>query len=355
MTTITNQPRVRLLSHTRLPLETVFSIWEQSKVDGAFRTPEEVREQVKAEEVRQLFRAVIAQRIPVGEAVTFTFVLENVSVSWREQAVRHRIGVSPSPERLGADIGIDPNLMEVRNIPDRAASSFWSQSMRIQSMGDFADKGRYRLPDTYHGKADTNGRSIVGRYQDLMDSIQDFYNDAVGAGVPIEDAREAIPLGAQHRITWTLNISALQHIVGERGCWILQLGLWGPVITGMISELVAKVDPIFSELVTPPCLTRQTTVVEYHNDSDRSPAPEWKGCVYKEENRRRYTGDDCHAPCTLYHTLEASYDQTMAVSTNEAMIQAMGERAAQYARFWNRDPWTGRRFLPIVQESRGGQ
>lgn len=354
---ITNQPSVTLLSHTTLPLETVFSIWEQSKVDGPFRSPEEVRRSVKPEEVRELFRAVIAQRIPVGEAVTFTFVVDNVSVSWREQAVRHRIGVSVSPERLGADIVVDPNLprLEVRSIPDRDQSSFWSQSMRIQNMGDFSDRGRYRLPDSYVGKTDREGRSIVGRYQDLMDSIQDFYNDAVDAGVPIEDAREAIPLGAQHRITWTLNISALQHIVGERGCWILQLGLWGPVITGMISELSTKVDPIFSELVTPPCLRRQTAVVEYHNPKrgDReythSAAPEWGGCVYREENRRRYTGDDCHAPCPLYHTLEATVEQRLVVDSNESMIQAMGERAATYKRFWGRDPWSGRRYLPVVK------
>jgi len=130
-------PKVTLLTHTNLPLETIYSVWEASKGEASLRSPQEIRDTVSRDDVVKLFKAVIAQKIPVGEHVDFVFMLENVSVSWREQAVRHRIGTKVSPETLGVDI-----------IPDLADSSFWSQSMRIQNMGNFADNKAYRMPKT---------------------------------------------------------------------------------------------------------------------------------------------------------------------------------------------------------------
>lgn len=331
-----NKPKVTLLSHTGLPLETVYSLWWASKNEERLITPQEVKEKVDPEEVRTLFRSVIAQHIPVGESIQFVFMVEGVSVSWREQAVRHRIGVKPSPERLGVDIG----MTDVRQIPDLADSVFWSQSMRIQDMSQFANQGNYRTPDTV---AELGGQALED-YKKLMLDIQDGYAKLVAAGVPMEDARELIPLGATHRISWALNVSSLQHIVKKRGCWILQLGIWGPVIEGMITELTQKVDPIFGELVTPPCL-----------DGD-----DFKGCVYMEENRRRYTGDDKLPPCPLHlvnHYLPGSDPipggreaalvraEVGDLSKNGVpMVDAMRKRAVDYRRFWGRDPYNGKRL-----------
>lgn len=642
-------PQVKLITYTNMPLETVYSVWKASKDEEPLMTPEEVRARVPAEEVRELFRAVIQQRIPVGEHVDFVFMFENVSVSWREQAVRHRIGVNPSPERLGVD------FVEVERIPDLADSSWWSQcftgdtrirlldgtaptleelsdrgeefwvyscdasgrlvpghghsarktgtkrvveveldngervrctedhlwlgregeyiearslvagtslmplytrddkygyeqafdpasgrwvythqrvdselngplpegqvihhasfrksnndprwlermekiahislhaaiviermesdpvahsialsrgqkrawasmsedergewrarakrarnaidtgtrdlaarrvmesrwsdpawrskmlpilagngtktrgrkdtdetrknkatsakhrfardgavagfnhkvvsirvldeqadvyditvdkhhnfalasgvfvhnSMRIQNMGKFAHNRAYRMPESVLNHPD--GGRLLSIFEGTMQGIEDAYNELVKAGVPMEDARELIPLGAQHRISWRLNIGALQHIVGKRGCWILQLGIWGPVIEGMIRELVEKVDPIFGELVTPPCLR----------------GDEFTGCIYMEENRRRYTGDDKHAPCPLhfthhfleeagdidaqFHPEDPKYHQRHAVP----MAHEMRERAEAYRAFWGRDPYSGKRL-----------
>lgn len=324
-------PKVTLLSWTRLPLETVYSVWEASKNERELMTPDAVRDRVDPDEVRKLFRAVIAQKIPIGEHVDFVFMLENISVSWREQAVRHRIGTTPSPERVGADI-----VMDV--IPDLADSSWWSQSMRIQDMGSFARKRSYRVPETIleHPERDRLLEVLHG----TMMGIEDAYNALTRAGIPMEDAREMVPLGAQHRMSWRLNIGSLQHIVGKRGCWILQLGLWGPIIEGMISELVTKVDPIFAELVTPPCLK----------------GDDFTGCVYMEENRRRYTGDDAHPPCPLHvnhhHRPAVAADSLRSAAglreNGVPMAHELVERAEKYRRFWGRDPFTGRR-LPVVQ------
>lgn len=317
-----NTPKVTLLTHTKDPLETVYSVWEASKGEEALLTTEEVKNKVPAEEVRELFKAVIAQKIPVGEHVDFVFMLEDVSVSWREQAVRHRIGAKVGDDRIGVDI-----------VPELAESSFWSQSMRIQNMGKFATNDKYRLPDTVVDA----GPQAVAAFHETMTIIEDTYNGLVALGVPMEDARELMPLGAQHRISWRLNIGALQHIVGKRGCWILQLGIWGPVIMGMIEELATKIDPVFRDLVKPPCI----------GDND-----EFKECIYMEECRRRIDKSDQLPPCPLHffkHEIGVEpIDQSAAIdAANKAelfMRVDMFARAQSYMRFWGRSPYTGKKL-----------
>jgi thymidylate synthase ThyX len=314
-------PKVTLLTHTRLPLETVYSVWQASKNEDALMTPEEVLEKVEPSQVEKLFKAVIAQKIPVGEHVDFVFMLENVSVSWREQAVRHRIGAKVGDDRIGVDI-----------IPELAESSFWSQSMRIQHMGNFAANGKYRVPETIKAA----GPHIRQLFHKAMREIEYAYNYLVDYGIPMEDARELIPLGAQHRISWRLNIGALQHIVGKRGCWILQLGIWGPIIMGMIEELAQKVHPIFRDLVKPPCI----------GDDD-----EFKACIYMEECRRRIDENDQLPPCPLHffkHEIGVDpIDESAAIDkANEAklfMRVDMFARAQAYMKFWGRNPYTGKK------------
>jgi hypothetical protein len=310
------EPKVTLMSCTNNPLETVYAVWEASKTEGRLRTPEEIKEQVGPKDVEELFRAVIAQKIPVGEHVDFVFMIEGVSVSWREQAVRHRIGTLPSPERVGVDM-----VMDV--IPNLASSSWWSQSMRIQNMGSFARDGMYRVPETIR-----NNSAALADYKDTMKEIQGAYNRLVDVyGIPMEDAREVIPLGTQHRISWKLNIGALQHIVGERGCFILQLGIWGPVIRGMINELSTKIHPIFREFITPPCI---------NGDS-------FKECLYMEECRRRLDGSDKLPPCPL-HLNYHHYNGCIPKKIEDVpMVNEMRLRALQYGSFWGRDPFTGRK------------
>jgi hypothetical protein len=157
----------------------------------------------------------------------------------------------------------------------------------------------------------------------LMCKIQGVYNALVASGVPMEDAREIIPLGAQHRISWSLNMSSLQHIVGERGCWILQLGLWGPIITGIVNELAEKVNPIFRELVTPPCIRNE----------------KFGGCVYMEECRRRLVGEDGLPPCPLHLNYHNANGEIFGGDI--PMKGDMEKRAEEYRIFWGRNPNTG--------------
>lgn len=334
------QPKVTLVNPPSHVLETVWILWEASKVDAPVPLDvEEVRRIVPQADLEKLFWQVLAQHIPVAEHINFVFMLEGVSVSLREQMVRHRIGTHVG-DRLAVDI-----------VPDLADSTWWSQSMRIQDMGKFADDGMYRVPETL-GDSDGPG-TARGLYHHTMQQIQDAYKKLVMLGVPMEDARELIPLGAQHRISWGINLQALLHVLGKRGCWILQLGIWGPVIHGMVKELAEKVHPMFGRIIAPPCISADD---------------KFKGCTYQKENDRRMEGDDAHPPCPLWlcrdehgqealdlfadHSDEPGWKELLRTNTltrKEVLIQAdnlvprhreMKRRAEEYRALWRHDPYT---------------
>lgn len=333
-----SEPRVTLLNFTPNPRETVFALWEASKNEGKLWSVEEVLAQnpvnVDGLNAEQLFWKVLKQKIPIGEMVSFTFVLENVSVSFREQMVRHRIGT-----KVGQNVGVDI-------LPDIADSSWWSQSMRIQDMSTFAERDMYRTPPSLAGKkADFRGVETTAEdvFHSAMRGIQMAYQSLVAAGVPMEDARELIPLGAQHRISWTINLQSLLHVMGERGCWILQMGLWGPIITGMVNELATKVHPAFRDLVKPPCI-----------GSDGR----FKSCLYQHENERRITQEDRLPICPLYVVRDQSGADKhfpSACPTVELRAEALKQnetelpiaqhaelmrRAEEYRKLWGHDPFT---------------
>lgn len=347
------KPVVTLINPPQHVMEVVYILWQRSKIDGP--TPlnvEDVKRDVPRQEVEDLFWQVLRQHIPIAEQVHFTFMLDGISISLREQMVRHRIGTA-----VGGNYGVD-------TIPDLATSSWWSQSMRIQDMGTFADREMYRIPDTLDGKI--VGPSVDGapsesarkHYKDTMKLIQEAYKGLVRAGVPMEDARELIPLGAQHSISWDLNLQSLLHILGKRGCWILQLGIWGPVILGMVEELAKKIHPMFARIVAPPCI-----------DQD----DHFKSCTYRLENARRMpdhegNAPDHHPPCPLYLCRDDEGKAKLAeevehndsepgaramfqqgASPRDVLISAndlvprhrqMKERANDYATLWQHDPYT---------------
>jgi len=354
------EPTVTLVNYTRDPLETVWVLWQQSKIDGPTSLDvDEVKRTVPRADLEALFWDVLRQKIPISENIHFLFVLEGVSISLREQMVRHRIGT-----HFGDNYGVD-------TVPDLAQSSWWSQSMRIQDMGGFADRGMYRVPDTLAGKSvgctvDGSPRpggdalskiSATDAYTGLMRQIQQTYSALVESGVPMEDARELIPLGAQHRISWDLNLAALQHIVAKRGCWILQLGIWGPIIHGMINQIATKVHPMFARIVAPPCISADD---------------KFTSCQYRLENQRRVPDmqgevPDAHPPCPLWlcrdETGRAALNEELDVTDDivarelhrqnatpaEVLINSddlvprhreMKARAEQYRALWLHDPYT---------------
>lgn len=281
------EPIVTLLSWTHRPIETINAIW------GASRNNEPVDLDNPDPD---LFQKVIDSQIPVAEMIDFVFLLENVSIAFREQMVRHRIGVKVG-ERIGADI-----------VPELSDSSWWSQSMRVIDMGKFAIGNQFEMPQSINEHRDPIVRQTFER---AMFQAQDAYRFLSELGVPLEDARMVVPLAATHRIVWKLNLSALMHVMGKRGCWILQLGFWGPIIKGMVDELSTRVHPAFRDLIRPPCIKGC-----------------FKGCCFELDNERRIQGEDEIPPCPLYLHYHCE-------NAHEAALKTPTERKIKSNWYWN--------------------
>lgn len=359
---------VRLISHTEYPLETLFIIWEQSRTNSQiYSSPGGLRKAISGEQSRPVALSIahmlghpdpeslrtyywktvsilLTEAIPVTENISLTYLLSGIPISLREQIVRHRIG-----SRVGDMQGVDM-------IPDLAQSTFWAQSMRMLNMGAFADEGAFYTPESIANNKTKDWSEYDGyihhplsnpTFQRAMDNAARSYRQLIGMGIPEEDARQVLPLATTHRLTWTLNLKSLSHIIGKRSCWVSQLGMWKPIIEGMVSELIDKIHPIFRILINPPCI---------HGDK-------FTQCPYQLMNQERIQGKDPFPPCSLY----LHYHKDQAIETSKLIDQPKwkvsnppnGEEDAdlftdpaeydrfynmktQFAELWHRDPDDGR-------------
>lgn len=297
--------KVKCISYPRFPIETLYCIWTASREPSFTLSPEEAfADKTYRAAAEELFDKIIYDKIPIAENLYFTFILDHVSISLREQMVRHRVGMKHGPS-LGVDI-----------VPDLTDSTWWSQSMRVLDMGSFAHTDGYHIPESIRSDGDAQWR-----YLKAMSDAENAYNELVEIGIPLEDARQVIPLAATHRISWTLNLAAIQHVIGKRGCWILQLGLWKPVILGIVDELCRVVSPGMRQLISPPCMKGE----------------KYTGCHFVEDNVRRHDGRDPLPVCTLYEANEMQVKDDEAVENPPERRKMMRE----YGKLWNRDVHTG--------------
>ena len=301
------ETKVTLLSWTQNPIQTIYAIWYASREE---RAPIVNLSKINPNDpkVIEVFQKIINAHLPVADALNFVFLLENVSIALREQMVRHRVGV-----RLGDRLGVDM-------IPELGQSSWWGQGMRILDMGRFAKESRYYTPETV-SSGDLETKNI---YTSAMTLAEEMYCRLVSKGIPREDARNVIPLAASHNITWIINLSALKHIIGKRGCWIPQLGLWKPVIKGMVDELSVKIHPSFRGLINPPCIENN----------------KFKECLFKLDNENRIKGIEEPVPCPLYlhHHDKRVFEPThMTPNRYKTYLKQFDEFQA----LWGRDPYTG--------------
>lgn len=285
MTNSTQKPKAELVAWTSYPLETLYFIWMQSRSNDPIPTPYmieggyyDTQPTLTKEEVLAICKQLLDEDIPVLENISFTFYLTNIPVSLREQLVRHRIGVEVGP------------LQGIDQIPELGKSTFWSQTSRMVSQGDFYTNKRFYLPDSLQSLSspddDFKYNQAQLAFDEAMDTAQQVYNDLIELGVPMEDARQVLPLAATQSMTWTLNLKAIKHILGKRACWIAQYNLWASIITDMVDELCSKVSPIFRSLVQPPCMEKG----------------KFKSCPIAMVNVSRLRGEDPYPPCPIWAT-----------------------------------------------------
>lgn len=275
------ETKVTLVSHTQDPLETLYKIWMENRDPDIHITIEEIKN-MDPKEVQRIFEVLMKSDISVIQNIHFTFKIENMSIALREQLVRHRIGV-----KLDGRVGVD-------YVPDLVNDGIWIQSMRVLDMGTFYSNGLYELPEEIKKDADA-----LAAYQHCLDTCQATYRCLTDLGIPRETARLVVPLATQHDMFWTLNLGALCHILRKRGCWIPQLGLWKPIIVGIVDELANKIHPSFRKLTCPPCVTNG----------------KFTGCHFPEDIARRLDHSDPLPPCPLACTAEEISDWKLNKNT----------------------------------------
>lgn len=311
---------VELLSYPINPLGTIWNVWEQSRTNGEIPSPAEV-EKILADDSHpdnkkmwETINQVMDEDIPCTESINFVFVIRNMSISLREQMVRHRVGT-----KVGENFGVDV-------IPEFNSSSWWSQTMRMLPMDKFYREGRFIMPESLEGKKTRDLQSCENAYLTLLREIETVYGKLIEAGVPLEDARQIIPVAVTHGATWTLNLKAMRHIVGKRACWVMQASLWEKLISGMVDELCEKIHPMFRKMILPPCFKKGV----------------FASCPYHTINGERIQGRDNNPPCPLY----VYHQEAEALKACDDSVKETGKEATwQYPKDgvtdWNNiENWT---------------
>ena len=228
-------------------------------------------------DVYETVQKMIDEDIPIIEHAWFVFEMEDVPVMWREQAVRQRIGV-----RFGDDY-----LWDIIFGADQ--QSFWSQTSRIIPDHNFVDEGRYFIPDTIKHHPNPE---VKLRFENNLIATQSDIRFMHEAGIPVEDSRALSTSCKTHSISWVINAKALKHVFGRRSCFLMQAGIWKPVLEGM-AKCIREVSPLLAQVVHPPCMSKG----------------KFRECPIKHTNEELIRGNDLQPVCPLYLTnyrLEAS-------------------------------------------------
>ncbi len=363
-------------SFTDDPVKAIWFMWEQSRCDDSIEvmedryafledegyiidaTDDEKKELVEHAKINHIklpvdgmrpderFKLLLQMDVPVMETLKYSFMLENIPVSFREQLVRHRIGAKVGPNNYVDD---EPGIPEV---------TYWSQTSRVRDLQNFVQNGNFFTPelDKKEKKPIKVSEDGPGPIEQLLDpgftdeevflyglrAVQWSYRELRAREYPPEIAREVLPSCTTHRITWTVNMKSLKHVFGHRTCWIAQAGYWHPIIQGVLRELTEKVNPVFRTLANPPCIDKLTG--------------KYKECIFQHENKHRMPGgNDPGIPCSLWigqetnhgvNNIDNARDPRLRLNlwndqANQKDHEEMVKMMNQYGTFWNRDPLTG--------------
>jgi flavin-dependent thymidylate synthase len=194
--------KVELLACTPNPMKTMFSAWTHT-MPCELPDPQSVYD--------KLWDRWVVEPTSALEFVHLSFLLLGVSRAFLAQITRHRM--------LG----------------------FWVQSMRTTDMSNF----EFEVP------AELNGAQCEV-YKIAMRTNQEFYSRMLEAKVPLEIARDVIPLGSPTNIAVAGNLRAWAGLIRPRTCLMAQQGVWAPVLAE-IRRLMVQVEPRFGDLFNTPC------------------------------------------------------------------------------------------------------
>ena len=237
--------KVELINWTALPIETVVTVWWNSRNKEQISNPAHLCNHMTDDEINGEFRKIVKMDLPITEMVSFTFNFMDIPVSLREQLVRHRNGV------------------------------YWSQTSRTKDLANFD----YFVPPEIEERPDA--KSV---YENAIENIKISYKILTDIGVHYQDARQILPQAYTHDIVVHFSLRTLYKIVGSRICEIAQSNLWMPVIEGMKEKMI-EINPELGCIFKPPCI-----------DIDGN----YIGCHLTLENENRVAGIDPFEPCSIY-------------------------------------------------------
>lgn len=233
----------------------------------------------------KLLLKLIQEDVPVLRHFYFTFLITDMPIAFREQLVRSQF------------------------------DHYWIQSGRITNWTT-ADYERRDLHD-----------GVLNELQDqALEGIQEFIQRAHHRGVPPEDYRHLIPVGAMHRGVWTANLQSILQRLRKRSCWIAQSEYW----TSVLDQVKQEIERVLKVTIPirPPCMDHKG----------------YKACPMSETMKDRIFGSDPLSPCPLYLLREGSTLDFLAdddlippkdVQLYDSVMIDEAERVKSYERLWN--------------------
>ncbi|MEO5366716.1 MAG: FAD-dependent thymidylate synthase [Magnetococcus sp. WYHC-3] len=264
--------KVRLISGPTNIDRKLSIMWQASKTSNAidYDPPVDIT----------LLGRLLHEDVPIVRHFYFTFLLENMTISFREQLVRSQY------------------------------DHYWIQSGRITNW----DTAYFELPAC---TKDNNRLKCLAN--NAINSIHAFVHACTHEKINPEDYRDLIPCGAHHRGIWTANLQSLATRFKKRTCWIAQNDKWFPVLY-QVSEELRAYHPALINLAIPPC---------------RDINWNWCDCPMHETMLDRYEGTDPLPVCPAW---AAANNKT---NVHDILV-ANRSRVSQFERMWGHDITTGR-------------
>ena len=142
-------------------------------------------------EADRLFRQIVASKhTSTLEHLAFVFAVEGVSIACLKQLTRHRIG-----------------------------HSYSVQSQRFVKFGSDDKTGGFNYvvpPSIKENKDDEYYNATLKRFEEMMETIQGFYDELRSYGIPAEDARMVLPQASATNLVLTANLRALLDFYAKR-------------------------------------------------------------------------------------------------------------------------------------------
>lgn len=203
---------VKLICHTPEPERTVAM---SARLCYSAIGAEQLAETMSQEQVEKLVEKIVSmEHLSTLEHASFTFAIEGISRVLSHQLVRHRI------------------------------ASYSQQSQRYVSEHDF----EYIVPPTIAGKEEARAK-----FESLMQTIRNTYDELVAMGVHKEDARYCLANATETKIVVTMNARALLHFFQLRCCTRAQWEI-RRMAQAMLEE-VQTVAPLLFKKAGPTCVT----------------------------------------------------------------------------------------------------